>query len=366
LLILKIHEFLIAKNTPKDRIMKDLKYLLAYAMPITAVIGLYFGSYWAFFTPVFAFVLMPVFEILLPIRASNLNKEEIISKTGDKFFNWLLYLNAPLVLGIVGYYLWSLNQISYSTFELIGLTSSVGIVVGSNGINVAHELGHRQLQFEKTLGKLLLLPALYMHFFIEHNFGHHQNAATTEDPASANYNQSVYSFWFTSIIRQYSSAWKIQGDLLKREGRPFFSVKNDMMWYVIFQLAYLFTIHFWLGGLSVLIALFIAVSGVLLLETINYIEHYGLRRNKTKSGRYKRVTEIHSWNSNHVLGRVMLYELTRHSDHHYRSHKKYQLLDYHIISPQMPYGYPTSMVLSLFPPLWFKIMNKNIPQEMKD
>ena len=116
---------------------------------------------------------------------------------------------------------------------------------------------------------------------------------------------------------------------------------------------------------ALLATLGIAVVGVLLLETINYIEHYGLRRNKKTSGRYERVSEIHSWNSNHVLGRIMLYELTRHSDHHYKSHKKYQLLDYHDISPQMPYGYPTSMVLSLIPPLWFSIMNTRIPVEMK-
>jgi len=122
-------------------------------------------------------------------------------------------------------------------------------------------------------------------------------------------------------------------------------------------------VFFGITGLWV--GIVIGATGVLLLETINYIEHYGLRRNKTKTGRYERVTDIHSWNSNHVLGRVMLYELTRHSDHHYKSHKKYQLLDYHDVSPQMPFGYPTSMVLSLVPPIWFAVMNKRIPMEMK-
>jgi alkane 1-monooxygenase len=114
-----------------------------------------------------------------------------------------------------------------------------------------------------------------------------------------------------------------------------------------------------------LAAILVGLMAAVLLETINYIEHYGLSRIKTTSGRYERVSEIHSWNSNHVLGRVMLYELTRHSDHHHRAHKKYQLLDCHETSPQMPFGYPTSMVLSLLPPLWFSIMNKRIPNEMK-
>lgn len=345
--------------------LNDLKYLVSYSIPVAAILGLYLKGNWAFFTPVFAFVLIPILEILLPVQEGNLSEEQSLSKAQNKFFNILLYLNIPIVFGILGWFLYSITIVNYSLSELIGLTFSVGIVVGSNGINVAHELGHRKLWWENMLGKLLLIPSLYMHFFIEHNFGHHQNAATYEDPASASYNQTVYGFWFTSIFRQYLSAWKIQMDLLKRENRSFFSSKNDMFWYVIIQGVYLSSIYVFFGSTPLLVAIAIALTGALLLETTNYIEHYGLRRNKTKSGRYERVTEIHSWNSNHVLGRMMLYELTRHSDHHYRSHKKYQLLEYHDVSPQMPYGYPTSMVIALIPPLWFSIMNKRIPTEMR-
>ena len=345
--------------------LNDLKYLVSYSIPLAAILGLYLKGNWAFFTPVFAFVLIPILEILLPVQEGNLSEEQSLSKAQNKFFNILLYLNIPIVFGILGWFLYSITMVNYSLSELIGLTFSVGIVVGSNGINVAHELGHRKLWWENMLGKLLLIPSLYMHFFIEHNFGHHQNAATHEDPASASYNQTVYGFWFTSISKQYLSAWNIQMDLLKREGRSFFSSKNDMFWYVIIQGVYLSSIYIFFGSTPLLVAIAIALTGALLLETTNYIEHYGLRRNKTKSGRYERVTEIHSWNSNHVLGRMMLYELTRHSDHHYRSHKKYQLLEYHDVSPQMPYGYPTSMVLALVPPLWFAIMNKRIPVEMR-
>ena len=138
-----------------------------------------------------------------------------------------------------------------------------------------------------------------------------------------------------------------------------------MFWYSLLQLGYLVVILIFFGKVALFVAIAIGVIAALLLESINYIEHYGLSRQKTNSGRYERVKEIHSWNSNHVLGRMMLYELPRHSDHHYRSHKKYQLLDCHETSPQMPYGYPTSMVLALFPPLWFSIMNKRIPMEMR-
>lgn len=345
--------------------MSDLKYLSAYSIPIAALMGLLWKGPWAFFTPVFAFVLIPIAETLLPVNDQNLDPATAESKSKNRFFDILLYFNLPIVFGLVAYFLWSLTTIQYSTSELVGLTFSIGIAVGSNGINVAHELGHRSTAWERLLGKILLLPALYMHFYIEHNFGHHLHAATKEDPASAKYNQSVYSFWFTSMVGQYLSAWKIQMELLKRKNRGFLSFHNDMLWYLLLQLAYLAAVYVLLGPLAALVAFCIGFSAALLLETINYIEHYGLSRSKKESGRYERVSEIHSWNSNHVMGRIMLYELTRHSDHHHRANKKYQLLDCHETSPQMPYGYPTSMVLSLLPPLWFRIMNRRIPAQMR-
>ena len=349
----------------KDRAMKDLKYLAAYSVPLVAIIGLSLRGYWAFLTPVYAFGLIPIIEVLLPQNLANLTEDESSKKAKNVFFDLLLYLNLPLVFGILIYYLSSLSHTTYTTAELIGLTFSVGIVLGSNGINVAHELGHRERQWEKTLGKILSIPALYMHFYIEHNFGHHKNAATAEDPASAKYNQSVYAFWITSIWHQYKNAWVIQNDLLKRAGAKRMSLKDDMFWYTLIQLSYLLAVYFVFGPIALLLAVSIGITAAVLLETINYIEHYGLSRKKLESGRYERVKEIHSWNSNHTLGRIMLYELTRHSDHHYRASKKYQLLDCHDSSPQMPYGYPTSMILSLLPPLWFNIMNKRIPEEMR-
>lgn len=344
--------------------LSDLKYLSAYSIPLVAIASFLLGENWAFFTPVFAFVLIPILEIILPQNTENLTKEQASSKLKNKFFDLLLYLNLPIVYGIIGYFLWSLSWANYSTTALIGYTFSVGIVLGANGINVAHELGHRKTAWERTLGKILLIPAQYMHFYIEHNFGHHLHAATANDPASAKYNQSVYSFWVTSTTRQYASAWKIQNKLRNSEGFGFLSPKNDMFWYSLIQLAYLTMCFVLFGSLGLLLAAIIAVVGILLLETINYLEHYGLRRGKTKSGRFERVTAIHSWNSNHVLGRVILYELTRHSDHHYKASKKYQVLEHHEVSPQLPYGYPTSMVIALLPPLWFALMNKRVPKEM--
>jgi alkane 1-monooxygenase len=133
-----------------------------------------------------------------------------------------------------------------------------------------------------------------------------------------------------------------------------------MIIFQLVQLSYLFLVWYF-GGLALLFsAILIAVVGFLLLETVNYIEHYGLSRKKIENGRYERVQPWHSWNSNHVLGRLILFELSRHSDHHFKANRKYQVLRHFDESPQLPYGYPMSMLMSFVPPLWFAIMNPRV------
>jgi alkane 1-monooxygenase len=311
------------------------------------------------------FILIPILEYILPLDHSNYSDEEKEKRLKNKLFDWLLYLNVLIVYGSLFFTFTIVQTKSLLLYELIGIVLSLGIILGSNGINVAHELGHRKKRYERILGKLLLIPSLYTHFFIEHNHGHHLDVSTPDDPSTAKYNQSLYSFWWQSVSGTYLKAWKIQKKINKIDTISFFSPKNDMFWFTIIQISYLILIYFFFGSIGFTVAMLSGIVGFLLLETINYIEHYGLKRNLLPSGRYERVSEKHSWNSNHVLGRIMLYELTRHSDHHYKSQKKYQILEYHDVSPQMPFGYPTSMVLSLFPPIWFAVMNKRIPLEMK-
>jgi alkane 1-monooxygenase len=248
---------------------------------------------------------------------------------------------------------------------MVGMCLSAGILLATNGINVAHELCHRKKYFERAIGKALFLPCLYMHFYIEHNFGHHVNVGTPLDGATAKYKQSVYSFWITSVTKQYFDSWKKQLQLLKNKKKSFFSISNDMLWYHIFQPSYLMLLFLVFSAKVFVFGLISGVISFLFLECINYIEHYGLKRFKTSSGRYERVQAHHSWNSNHNIGRIVLYELTRHSDHHFKASKKYQLLDCHDEAPQLPFGYPASILLSLAPPLWFYIVNPLVPEKMK-
>jgi len=342
-----------------------MKYLLAYTIPVICILGIYLEGFWTFAGVVFAFGILPVLELILPTDEKNYSQSETDSKLKNRLFDVLLYFNVFIVYGILFFVLQKVTSEKLSLSEIIGIILSLGVVLGSNGINVAHELGHREKLYERVLGKLLLIPSHYTHFFIEHNHGHHLHVSTPEDPSTAKYNQSLYVFWIQTVFGTYTKAWQIQKKLNQIENRSWYSVKNDMIWFTIIQLSYLLSVYFFFNFIGFIVALLSGIVGFLLLETINYIEHYGLKRTLLPSGRYERVSEKHSWNSNHILGRIMLYELTRHSDHHYKSQKKYQILEYHDVSPQMPFGYPTSMVLSLFPPIWFAIMNKRIPLEMK-
>ena len=346
-------------------ILKDLKYLFAYTVPLSVYLSFSSQGLWTYTTVFYAFLVIPILDVLTGETTDNLEDDDASYKKTKWIFDAMLYLNVPIVFGILAFGLHQVQTGSYERYEIIGLALSGGILLATNGINVAHELGHRKPLAERLMSKLLYMPCLYMHFFIEHNYGHHLRVATPEDGATARYNQTVYGFWFTSVTRQYVSAWRIQLDLLKRQGLSFFSVKNDMLWYHLIQPAYLFGVYLLFGLSGLLFAATVGVIAFLFLECINYIEHYGLRRFKTASGRYEIVRPHHSWNSNFNIGRITLYELTRHSDHHYKSTKKYQVLDSHEESPTLPLGYPASILLSLAPPLWFRVMNPRIPEEMK-
>ena len=343
--------------------MKDLKYLMSYSIALMAFIGISLGGFYNYLAVVFTFIFIPILETIVKKSDEEYTEEEKKSRLLDPFFDLLLYLNIPIVFGI---FFFSLDKLAFtsSVSDIIGIILSASIVMATNGINVGHELGHRKSIIARTCSKLLYLPCQYMHFYIEHNFGHHINVATPEDPATARYKQTLYSFWITSVVRTYVSAWEIQLKLLKVSKRNFFSIKNDMVFYTFFQITFLAFVYYNFGLYLTLLSILMSIISFLFLETINYVEHYGLLRKKEPNGRYERVKPHHSWNSNHTIGRIVLYELTRHSDHHFKSSKKYQVLESLENCPHLPYGYPTSILLSLIPPIWFNIMNPLVRNHM--
>jgi alkane 1-monooxygenase len=230
-------------------------------------------------------------------------------------------------------------------------------VVGGIGINTAHELGHKRASSERWLSRIALAQTGYGHFFIEHNRGHHVRVATPEDPASARLGESFWAFLPRTVYGSVTSAWGIECARLDRMGKSHWTLRNDILgaWAMTVGLFAILTVAF--GPVVLPYLLIQAVLGFSLLEVVNYLEHYGLRRQKKEDGRYERCLPEHSWNSNNVASNVLLYHLQRHSDHHANPTRRYQALRHVDEAPQLPTGYAGMIVLAWIPPLWGRVMD---------
>ncbi len=340
--------------------LKNLKYLLPLILFVTAIFSFHVKGILVYIPLFLAFFIIPMFEFFLKPNSINMSAaEEELAKV-DKSYDLILYAIVPLQFVSLFFFLKNISDPSLTNLDMIGRIGVMGLLCGIFGINVGHELGHRVNKSEQALAKMLLLTSMYMHFFIEHNKGHHKNVATPEDPSSARYGEWLYAFYFRTIGKTYSSAWQIAINDVVKKNKKAFSLHNEMIQFHLIQLSFLGFLFFSFGISTLLYFLIAAFIGILLLETVNYIEHYGLQRKKTDETNYERAQPHHSWNSNHVVGRLFLFELSRHSDHHYMTSRKYQLLRHHDHSPQMPTGYPGMILLALLPPIWTFIMNQKI------
>lgn len=342
--------------------IQSLKYLMVLTLPVTVAVSFTQKGWLTFLPMMYAFGFIPLLEFLFKPNAENLSATELELRNADRLYDWMLYLIVPVQYSMLFWFLIAVAQPDLNSLDIMGRITAIGLLCGVLGINVAHELGHRVTRGEQFLAKMLLLTSLYMHFFIEHNRGHHKNVSTPDDPSSARYNEWLPAFWLRSVFGAYRSAWRLENQRLRRKKVSVFSLQNEMIQFSIVQLALLVAIG-WIFGINVLGYFALAATmGFLLLETVNYIEHYGLVRKKVSEFRYENTNPRHSWNSDHVMGRLLLFELSRHSDHHYMASKKYQLLEHYDDSPQMPTGYPGMMLLAAIPPLWFSVMNKRVSQ----
>jgi alkane 1-monooxygenase len=279
---------------------------------------------------------------------------------------WLPMLCLPAWLICLGSGLYMSGNSGLSWIALLGLVLSLGALGGTLAINPAHELIHRRSSLERNTGGLLLACVFYGAFKVEHVRGHHLNAATHLDTASATLGQSVFHFVPRSIIGTVKNAYRLEADRLARLQVAKFSAtwffKNEVIRWDALSLAILGICCFvggWLGG-----ALFLAASlgAILELEVINFIEHYGLRRSPIEgTKRFEAVQERHSWNTNSLASNSFLFNLQRHSDHHAHAGKDYLHLSSIESAPQLPAAYSVMMLVALCPPLWRKVMDHRVP-----
>jgi len=316
------------------------------------------GAFW-FVGPVLVFGVFPLLDVAIGLDADNPPDSVLKWLEQDRYYRWCTYLFIPLQYAglVLACWLWASGDLS--VVDSIGLALTMGVVSGI-AINTAHELGHKRASNERWLSKVALAQSGYGHFFIEHNRGHHVRVATPEDPASSRLGESFWAFLPRTVKGSVVSAWELECVRLDRLGARHLSLKNDVVnaWLMTVLLFAALTAVF--GWVVLPCLLLQAVVGFSLLEVVNYLEHYGLLRQRRDDGRYERTRPEHSWNSNNVASNVLLFHLQRHSDHHANPMRRYQALRHMDGAPQLPTGYAGMIVLAWIPPLWRRVMDHRL------
>ncbi|MFN3839360.1 MAG: alkane 1-monooxygenase [Cyclobacteriaceae bacterium] len=352
------------------QIAKRLGFFTAFIIPALVVAGYYLNGAWNFLALLFAFIIIPVIDQITGLDTSNVPPSRIHQISEAFYYRFITYLWTyfQLLFLIWGFYAITSGHIN-GVVEWVGFTIGFSLVTGGIGITVAHELGHKKSHLERFYSKMLLMTVCYMHFYIEHNQGHHVHVATPQDPATARKNENFYRFWFRSVFVGYAHAWVLENNRLSRKGLPPYHYKNRMIWFalmpIVFCMAATVGFSLWLNRPVYEIPVFFFAQSILaftLLELVNYVEHYGIQRKEIGPNRYERVNPLHSWNASHLISNFFLFQLQRHSDHHANAIKRYQVLNHYDESPQLPFGYPTMILIALLPPLWFSLMNKRLEE----
>jgi alkane 1-monooxygenase len=317
--------------------------------------------------PFLVYVLLPILDLRFGPDGQNPPDEVMERLENDKYYRYCTYIYIPFQYAsvILGAYLFTAPNLHWLGFEgglgwlgKIGVALSVG-VLGGVGINTAHEMGHKKDTLERWLAQ-----TAYGHFYIEHNRGHHVRVSTPEDPASARFGETFWEFLPRSVIGSARSSVHLEAQRIRRLGKspwnPTTYLSNDVLnaWAMS---AVLFGALIAVFGVGVIPFIVIeAIFGFSLLEAVNYLEHYGLLRQKNANDRYERCAPVHSWNSDHIVTNLFLYHLQRHSDHHANPTRRYQTLRSMEGSPNLPSGYASMISLTYLPPLWRKVMDHRV------
>jgi alkane 1-monooxygenase len=318
--------------------------------------------------PILLYVLLPLLDWRFGADGQNAPDEVMDALEKDKYYRYCTYAFIPFqyLSLVVGAYLFTASDLSWLGFDgglgwfgKIGLAFSVG-ALGGVGINTAHEMGHKKESLERWLAKITLAQTFYGHFYIEHNRGHHVRVATPEDPASSRFGQTFWEFLPRTVWGSARSSWELEAQRLRRLNKSPWHWQIDVLnsWAMSVVLFGALVVVF--GPAVIPFLLIQAVYGFSLLESVNYMEHYGLLRQKTESGRYERCAPVHSWNSDHLVTNLFLYHLQRHSDHHANPTRRYQTLRSMEGAPNLPTGYASLIGVTYVPALWRRLMDHRV------
>lgn len=347
----------VAKPAPATR------YLIGWTCIPLFLLALHFGGVWLLIGPALFYAIPTILDFLAPARPERIEYRRDAADAGlDRYrivlFAWpliqltllALAIHATCVLG------------RFSAFETIALFFFVGQITSTIGIVYAHELMHAKSRFEIFLADILMAMTLYSHFRTEHLLVHHRYVGTPRDTVTARFGETLYQFYARVLPGSLASAWRVEAGRLAQRGLPIWHHSNPFWRYAVLQGLFLGAATAIGGWRGVLLFIYQAFIAQLILEAVNYIEHYGLFRAEVAAGKYEPIALHHSWDSSHPYTSYQLINLTRHPDHHYRPDCPYQYLSSYSASkaPQMPFSYPIMLASAFVPPIWRRLTHRRI------
>ena len=349
-------------------IYTDRKRHMYWLILLSPIVSL--SSIWLYFTldknplvtlipMLFFYIFTPVMDAIMGEDPHNPPEEVVDAMTADNYYRVTVHSIVFVAIALFLAYVVFVGTQDLPWWAIFALI--IGVGANSGGVMVmTHELGHKANKTDRLTAKIGNMLMGYGHFNIEHNKGHHTWVATPEDPASSRMGESFYSFMVRELTGTFKRGIGYETNRLARKGKGFWSIQNDVLqvYAVTLAMTALFTALF---GPAILLFLiphhFLAW---LALTQANYVEHYGLLREKKANGKYERCQPHHSWNTNHTYSNLLSFHLQRHSDHHAFPQRAYQVLrDYEDV-PKLPTGYPGCFAMAFIPPLWFKVMDKRV------
>lgn len=345
--------------------IKKYGYLIAPVSILLVPLGLYLGrtfeldNLFAFFVPFVIYLISPIFDYWIGKDVTNPEQSELLKElTDDRFYRFITYIAVPIVVVniAVGVYLF----IYYPYFNWLGQLGwiwTIGSMSAYIGINSGHELVHKSTRLERRLGSFLMSMVCYSGFKVEHIRHHHVHAATPFDNSYVPRNQSIYEYLPRCIFNNAVTAWKLEKKRLAKQGLSPYHWKSELIWWYGVSLAIFVTCFAYFGAMGVLFFAMQSIIAVMTLETVGYVEHYGLTRKKLPSGRYENMSVEHSWNCQYLLTNLFLLQLPRHPEHHTNPGRRYQILNTRPESPDLPGGYAIMVFLAFIPRLFFKVLN---------
>ena len=305
------------------------------------------------------YIAVPLLDKLLGEDLSNPPESVVPRLEADRYYRWINYAVVPVLWGSLLF-----NCIFLATHELSSMAWLATVIVTGSmlgfGLNLSHELGHKKDWLARKIALFNTALGGYGHFSIEHNRGHHRHVATEEDPASSKMGETIYRFAFRELPGAYFRAWDLETERLGRQGKSPWSLDNEIIQAGLLTLALYGGLIAAFGPKMVPVLALVAFWGAFQLTSANYIEHYGLLRQKLPDGRYERCEPHHSWNSNHIVSNLIVFHLQRHSDHHANPTRSYQSLRNFPDLPTLPLGYFGMFLAAYVPPIWFAVMDKRV------